>query len=550
MIITEDGPTSPLKTPTTSQGPSSISDDESDSLPPPSYYGSMSDPMLSSGPHPPWSTGSSAPYSTRSSAPYSSGSSAPWSPPPSWQHAHSSSEQLPTHYTPEHPPSSTKPDDYGKRATRRFWRSLGAAVLIWILLSILVDSLIAILRSRSRGSWQDHVVIPGIDLERCSGIEWKTVERPSYPHSPFADIHAALNITSDDYTSSDLHVADYSYEATGSLDLDLTDETLMLLAQGSHQSGRLHVTTHTKSNRRAYAIVIVKYTSAAALAQMHLCKLSSKGVQGFGIHTPDSYPRLNRPEIFLDIKLSLPAGYVSKIAGLQTVLPNYSQYIADLGKGARFQHVALNSTLGPVHAETLVADTLIVGTSNAPITGVFNATKDLGLITSNAPIDVELGLTHADRSSEGTSAVLYSSNGYITARCHLLNPSSSKEPLYSVLATTTNKYVNLFHPTSPLDAILSAHAVTSNGPAQVSVNPAFEGDFMLHTSNSRAVVDESGAEDPTGRERERTVWVDHAKGGRALDSESAGTVTWGDRRKRTGSEVTVVSSNGRVALVV
>ena len=135
-----------------------------------------------------------------------------------------------------------------------------------------------------RGSWQDHVVIPGIDLERCSGIEWKTVERPSYPYSPFSNIHAALNITSDDYTISDLHVADYSYEVTGSLDLDLTDETLMLLAQGSHQSGRLHVTTHTKPSRRAYAVVVVKFTSAAALAQMHLCKLSSKGVQGFGIH--------------------------------------------------------------------------------------------------------------------------------------------------------------------------------------------------------------------------------------------------------------------------
>ncbi|KAL1746666.1 hypothetical protein HDZ31DRAFT_33694 [Schizophyllum fasciatum] len=534
MIITEDGPASPLKTPTTSQGPSGVSDDVSSYIqPPPSYYGSMSDPMLSSGP----------------SAPLSTGSSAPWSPPPPPQQPrHLSPEQLPIYYTPAHEQNTPKPGDYSRRAAVRFLRSFGVALLVLALLSILIDSLAVLGRSRRRG-WQDPVILPGIDLEACSGIEWKTVERntlSSVHDDLFANAHAALKATAGEYaTSGDA----YAYEATGSLDIPLTDETFMLLSQGSHQSGRLHVTAHRKpDDRRAYAIVIVKYTSAAALAQTHLCKLSSKGVQGFGIHTPESFPRLNRPEVFVDVKLALPAGYASKLAGFQTILPKYSQYVADMGEGVRFQHISLNSTLGSIHAETLVSDTLIVGTTNAPITGVYNTTSDVRLVTSNAPIDVELGLTYPDRASGATSAVLQSSNDYVAARTHLR--SAHKSPRYSVAAASTNQHIELSFPTSPLDALLDATAHTSNAPAQIAVHPAWEGDFALRTSNARAVVDEAGVRDPTGRGRERTVWLDKAAGGRFLEGESRGTVAWGDRRTRTGSAVEIVSSNGRVTLVV
>jgi hypothetical protein len=58
------------------------------------------------------------------------------------------------------------------------------------------------------------------------------------------------------------------------------------------------------------------------------------------------------------------------------------------------------------------------------------------------------------------------------------------------------------------DAQLKLHAKTSNSPARVHLQPAFEGTFKLRTSIFPALVSpDADAEDPAGRDRQRVVDV-------------------------------------------
>lgn len=529
MIIADDASTSPLKTPTGSHAPSTSRDDASEIIPPPSYYGSMSDPTISSG--------SSVPRS-----PYYQHSR----PPPS--------EQLPSYYVPLQQPSKP-PNDRGWSAVKRFARAFLAALIAMLLFSILMDSLATIWRFRSsRNDPWSQLPLPDIDLDGCNAVRWKKVSGYTYDASAslFTDAHASLNISPeerDDLLAMSSRGKDnFPLAARAYLDMPLTDDTFMLIAQGARQSGSLHVTTHSKrGDDQAHATVTVKYLSSSALARTHICPLSSRGIQGLGIRTPTSRASEDlSAQIFVIIELSLPASHASKIDGFQTHLPHYSQYITDMGD-VRFSHMYLNGTSSPIHAANVVTDTLVIDTSNAPITGIFNTTSMIQLTTSNAPIDVELGLAHGKESTP-TVAFLRSSNAYVSAKSHLL--SDSKAPRYTISAETSNKDIDLTFPTSPLDAAVVTHAKTSNGAARVAVHRAFEGDFVLSTSNAPAVVDESGAEDPTGKGRRRTVWVDSQGADVLVASQVRGAVSWGERRRTYGSSVDITSSNGRVTLIV
>jgi hypothetical protein len=89
--------------------------------------------------------------------------------------------------------------------------------------------------------------------------------------------------------------------------------------------------------------------------------------------------------------------------------------------------------------------------------------------------------------------------------------------------------------------------ITTNSPAHVTLDPAFEGTFTAATSNASPVITPiQNAEDPAGRGRERKVHMDFVVKGVAR-----GKVVWEpvDRRGQLGS-VILTSTNGPVYLTL
>jgi hypothetical protein len=118
--------------------------------------------------------------------------------------------------------------------------------------------------------------------------------------------------------------------------------------------------------------------------------------------------------------------------------------------------------------------------------------------------------------------------------------------------TTTNAHLSSHYLTIPSNSTLSLKAHTSNGPAKIFLDPAYEGRFLVRTSNARAsVVARDGVEDPSGLGRTRVIKETSLSRGVV-----AGVVYWkeedeGDEEIYRGEGfVNIGSSNAPVSLTV
>jgi hypothetical protein len=190
--------------------------------------------------------------------------------------------------------------------------------------------------------------------------------------------------------------------------------------------------------------------------------------------------------------------------------------------------------------------------SNGPISGSFNASKRLELTTSNAPIRANIGLKNDDDPDHTVKLCIKTNNSCdtlpyflrsaadiscspIDARISLLSDNKFK-----VVTTTSNGHVRVKFPHSTVDSVLHLFAATSNFPAAVGLNPAFEGTFKLRTNIFRPSVNVSEVEDPAGEDRERIVEKESGPRG-AVE----GTVQWvpDDDEKEQGSVVVKTSNS-------
>ena len=81
-------------------------------------------------------------------------------------------------------------------------------------------------------------------------------------------------------------------------------------------------------------------------------------------------------------------------------------------------------------------------------------------------------------------------------------------------------------PDAPPDSILKFVGKTSYAGASVSLNPAYEGSFLVHTSNvfKPQIYRDKGVVDPTGRNRERSFKINKPAGINVV----SGQVFWDD----------------------
>jgi len=110
-----------------------------------------------------------------------------------------------------------------------------------------------------------------------------------------------------------------------------------------------------------------------------------------------------------------------------------------------------------------------------------------------------------------------------------LTSVSNSGGAFNVTTTTSNGPLTVNFPVSPFDSKLTLGAKTSNGPVSVSLNPAYEGTFNLHSSSSFRAQGNVNKEvaDPSGKDRKRNVVINNIGRGSLF-----GSVNWDGREGR------------------
>lgn len=227
------------------------------------------------------------------------------------------------------------------------------------------------------------------------------------------------------------------------------------------------------------------------------------------------------------------------IENFETDVPNTVHKIGALRGIVDFTYISLKGSNAPISATSISAETGVFRTSNSGISGIFNTTRSLTLKTSNGPIAVDVGV-HNDQKYV-SDLVMRTSNGKIDSRVSLTSPYEGGR--YLVTAASSNGPVTVRFPTSPLDSVLKLSASTSNSPAFVSLDPAYEGSLALSTSNFSPLLQRRNTKDPAGKGRTRHIKVNSY--GRSV---LKGSVSWSGW---DGSgTVEVNSSNSPVTLEI
>lgn len=124
-----------------------------------------------------------------------------------------------------------------------------------------------------------------------------------------------------------------------------------------------------------------------------------------------------------------------------------------------------------------------------------------------------------------------------------LDLRSNTTGVFTVATVSSNAPLSVGVKGQPVNSTLGLTAETSNGAVELSVPPAFEGEVIAGTSNSKVdLVKREDEEDPTGLDRERIVDV------QSFGPWITGGVYWGEKRK-VGSVVAKTSNSG-VKIVV
>jgi len=174
---------------------------------------------------------------------------------------------------------------------------------------------------------------------------------------------------------------------------------------------------------------------------------------------------------------------------------------------------------------------------------MFNTTSSLVLSTTNGKIEVDVGLKS---SGSETTLNAHSSNAAIDADISLVSASGSGG-FFDITTTTSNSDLNIDFPASPVDSQLELEARTSNGLANIYLNPAYEGRFSLTTSSifGNSINEHKDVVDPSGRKRRRQLKYKQIGRG-TLE----GTVQWEGTRgeRKPNGAVVVRTSNSPISL--
>ncbi|KAJ6564206.1 hypothetical protein B0H19DRAFT_942642 [Mycena capillaripes] len=172
-----------------------------------------------------------------------------------------------------------------------------------------------------------------------------------------------------------------------------------------------------------------------------------------------------------------------QLKGIVAELPNFSLNVGNLKDAIEFKSASFKTSNAAINVQSFISSCLTLQTSNAPITGTFNTSGMLRLTTSNAPIEVTVNLE--GKSNDYTrppTLVMRTSNKLLDAKVSLFT-EGDKGGIFHVKGTTSNGPLTIAVPESPVDSALALTARTSNAAAEVTLHGAYQGKFLVKTSN-------------------------------------------------------------------
>jgi len=220
-----------------------------------------------------------------------------------------------------------------------------------------------------------------------------------------------------------------------------------------------------------------------------------------------------------------------QIAAFETSLPMFSQYLGDVEHEISFGSLRLESRNAGITVKSVYADNCETRTTNGAIQGNFYTSNSLILSTTNGHILANVSMFHDAFKPTNTSAILSTTNGALKSNISLISPAPSHVGgMFDVVGVTTNAPLALNFTNSSVDAFLAVDARTTNAPANLSMNPAYEGAFQLYTTNANVAVPfDPDARDPAGRGRRRKMSMSR------MNKYVEGVVSWGPGGELKGS---------------
>ncbi|KAJ6497443.1 hypothetical protein C8R45DRAFT_1072025 [Mycena sanguinolenta] len=213
--------------------------------------------------------------------------------------------------------------------------------------------------------------------------------------------------------------------------------------------------------------------------------------------------------------------------------------------------IALTTSNAAVAVDNLVAPKASVESSNGRITGTYAVVHSLILKTTNGAIDVSASITGQSSLEKRQDITMQTTNGPINYVVDL-GPTAREAGLFNVKAYTSNSKLTGKVVSAPLNSILAIDTKTSNHLVSLVLPSTYEGSFVISTPNSATAVsrtdpqerDPACESDANCNSRRRTVYLT-----RITKSISEGTIYWDSHNADRGS-VFLSSSNGAASLYI
>ncbi|KAG9312162.1 hypothetical protein JVU11DRAFT_7452 [Chiua virens] len=332
-------------------------------------------------------------------------------------------------------------------------------------------------------------------------LVWSWVGGKTGPPPPPGD--ADHCVTSSNWTTYYDHPSwtiDYPHGAEAFFSLPVDSDALYLVSRGAYQQGLVDIEQSTEASDTVDIRVRVAYFNDKALERATVCQLQrAEGEHGVGIFTPPfrgpHHHENPKGRLQFYVTLTLPAGSLS-IKNLETEMPNYSQFVADLQESVLFDKVSLASANGPINVKSIACDVGRFASLNGDIDGHFVASS-LDLDTANGGI--------APTGADPSRLAIHTANGEIDAEVSLTSEALISGE-FEVDAKSNNGAVGLKFTDTPVDSVLRCNAETNVGEVEVELDGAFEGVYSLQTIlGSKTVSQRDDVEDPSGKGRHRVV---------------------------------------------
>lgn len=447
--------------------------------------------------------------------------------------------------------------ELARRTRKRFLRALLYACIIYILLGAFVGSMSPSFSTGRKNPWLDDDDVPS-DPETPDDIP--SLPNPSRPRPPSSkpwpertdgDIVECYGGDSwrDEQSlyegmilvSGPSDGSEYPFTVYNDFSLPVDAPSLSVFTRGTHASGRTLVRARERDDESELVKITIQasYRHETALQMMNVCELKRKGGRGLGIYTTrDADPS---KDIRLAIDIAIPKGAdATRVIESFTLAFSWFSLSLDTGDDVRFNQITAVSSSDKIESKGLLATQAVITSSNGPVSGSLNVTRELVVSTSNAKIDVDINVFDNEDEPKHPSVTLSTSNGGIFTRNALYRDhESDKGGAYEIVASTKNAQINMNFTTAPIDSTLMLTTSTSNAGSEIHLHPTYEGGLLLSTSNGEARVEiKDDTKDPSGEGRERQLQLDSVWKGLVI-----GWVGWGEKKKR--GDLAAHTSNGR-----